>query len=100
MKKRAGIVAAVLIVALLLPVVTVTTACDNAPKDYMAQIDSNAEQVKVDLPFSKGVNFSAWFEKTSADQIDMTYYTEQDAQKNRCPETTLKIWAWTLCACR
>lgn len=78
MKKRAGIVAAVLIVAVLLSVVTVTTACDNAPKDYMAQIDRNVEQVKVDLPFSKGVNFSAWFEKTSADQIDMTYYTEQD----------------------
>lgn len=72
------IIAAALLIAVLISVVSVTTACDSGPKDYMDQIDYNAEQVKADLPFSKGVNFSAWFEKTSADQIDMTYYTEQD----------------------
>lgn len=46
--------------------------------DYSAKINKKATRVKVDLPFSKGVNFSIWFEKDSPADIDFIFYTEQD----------------------
>ncbi|MCL2208623.1 MAG: glycoside hydrolase family 5 protein [Treponema sp.] len=38
----------------------------------------SAGAVQNQAPFSKGVNFSGWFEVTKADRIPFTQYTEQD----------------------
>ena len=40
--------------------------------------DQIVEKIDSPLPFSKGVNFSAWFEARSAQTIIFTAYTEQD----------------------
>ena len=43
-----------------------------------AAAEQPAEACKASLPFSKGVNFSSWFEAQSARAIIFTAYTEQD----------------------
>nr|ABW39353.1 glycoside hydrolase family 5 [uncultured bacterium] len=40
--------------------------------------EDNAEEVNITLPFSKGVNFSNWFESAGADAIQFTRYVEHD----------------------
>jgi len=55
------------------------SACNSTvpvSEDYTES--GNVEAAPRSAPFSKGVNFSAWFESHSAESIPFTRYTEQD----------------------
>jgi endoglucanase len=56
---------------LLLACNTTENTADNTPQD-------NPEKAVRSAPFSRGVNFSGWFESFSAGGIPFTQYTEQD----------------------
>jgi endoglucanase len=51
-------------------------ACNTTGKSASGEV--NVEPVLRTAPFSKGVNFSLWFEFSSAQSINFTRYTEQD----------------------
>jgi endoglucanase len=59
------------LVVLLLACNTTENTADNTPQD-------NPEKAVRSAPFSRGVNFSGWFEPFSAGGIPFTQYTEQD----------------------
>jgi endoglucanase len=62
---------AIMVIILLLACNTTENAADNTPQD-------NPEKAVRSAPFSRGVNFSGWFESFSAQGIPFTKYNEQD----------------------
>jgi len=56
----------------------VLTACNTTERLTDDSVEAYMEAVLRSTPFSKGVNFSVWFEVYSAQSINFTMYTEQD----------------------
>jgi endoglucanase len=64
----------ILIVAIILT--ACTSASESKPDDFSET--GAVEAAKRFAPFSKGINFTMWFESSSAGAIPFTKYTEQD----------------------
>ncbi|MCL2265394.1 MAG: glycoside hydrolase family 5 protein [Treponema sp.] len=59
----------------------VFAACNTSEKPHNPLIDAEmVEPALLSAPFSKGVNFSMWFEAADAGRIPFTQYTEYDFQ--------------------
>jgi len=70
----------ILVLAVILAACTSTSESKNISKstnvDYSEK--GNVSAAVCSAPFSKGVNFSVWFESNNAGSIPFTMYTEQD----------------------
>ena len=68
------------VIYLLLAAVILLAACNTTEPNYEEDLIDTGPAVIAPLspPFSRGVNFSAWFETNSAHAIPFTKYTEQD----------------------
>jgi len=80
---KAGIIVSMKKIAIVsVVVVALTLACGTAGDGDIADAPLNipppADRVRATLPFSRGVNFSAWFEAHSPREIIFSTYTEQD----------------------
>lgn len=63
----------------ILAVSAIVFACRTPDRGRQTHSENQiAEKIDSPLPFSKGVNFSEWFEARSAQTIIFTAYTEQD----------------------
>jgi endoglucanase len=52
--------------------------CNTTDNSSLADVSDNPEAAPRSLPFSKGINFSMWFESYGAEGIPFTRYNEQD----------------------
>ncbi|MDR2941341.1 MAG: glycoside hydrolase family 5 protein [Treponema sp.] len=63
---------------LIFIVSAVIAGCNTPATVTVDYTEDNVEQALCSPPFSKGVNFSGWFETDNAGSIQFTKYTEQD----------------------
>jgi endoglucanase len=64
---------------LILVLAVIFAACNSASESKPdIFLETNVEAAQRLAPFSKGVNFTGWFESSSAGGISFTKYTEQD----------------------
>jgi endoglucanase len=72
-----SIITAVLIIACKTPEQNINGE-NPAAYNYIDKINMNAQSAASTLPFTRGVNFTQWFEAQSPRGINFTTYTEQD----------------------
>jgi endoglucanase len=63
---------------LFLVIAVIFSTCNTTESSWRYMEHGHVDAVVLSPPFSRGVNFSAWFETFSAQSISFTKYTEED----------------------